>query len=149
MTIKPHVLTEVATLCGWQTVCSEHSTFCKEDAFDYAYFDGKELVVNVLAETSSESAFYRMVAPTPSKPLRTIDIKVYVEERKLTFIHEIVTNLRKDYSGNWVSEFCSENNIKGYLPYAFYKDGLVVLRLAEYKSPSGEREFILLSQEDA
>ena len=145
MAIETHVLTETAIIYGWNSLCSEHSRFCKEDACKHAYFNGTELVIDIMGEKTSEGTSYRMLAPTPQKcPVTMDEIKEMVEENDLIFVHEIVDALRKGYRNEWFSEICKQNDITDYLPYVFYNNGLLELHIAEFKTPSGKRKFIML-----
>ncbi|MBQ8298706.1 MAG: hypothetical protein IJX99_02385 [Clostridia bacterium] len=145
MAIEKHVLTEPVVIFGWNNICTEHSRFCKEDACTHAYFNGTDLVIDILEEKSSEGTSYRMLAPTPQFNLITTDeIKKMAEENGLIFVHEIVDALRKGYHNEWISEVCKQNDITGYLPYVFYNNGLLELHIAEFKTPSGKRKFVML-----
>lgn len=145
MSAEKHVFTEKAIIYGWQTVCTDHSRFCKEKAFDHAYFDGNDLVCNVMEEVSDQGAIYRLLAPTPMPtPMSVTKLQTYIAENNLIFQHEIVDSLHKGYSGEWISEFCKQHDLAGYLPYVFFKDGLLELHIGEFKNPAGRSEFIYL-----
>lgn len=165
MTAERHVLTEKATIFGWNDIRSEHSRFCKEDALTHAYFNGKDLVVDIEMEKSSDGTAYRMLKPKHrNSPTTMDDIMKRVKEKNLTFVHVIIDALRKEYHNEcvsdicerfgisksyydeWISVICRQLDINNYLPYVFFNNGLLELHIAEFQTPTGEHEFILLPQ---